>query len=89
MLLVHESKGHSGKWEVAWTWMPYFLASDGELIRRVDKAMTKALRDAARMEVNGEELTLLLHSKVLDLVVDAYPLQGLRQYLKGVEGVET
>jgi len=88
MLLVHEVKDRPGKWEVAWTWMPFFLASDGELIKRVDKSMTKALRGAARMKTTGEELHRLLHSKVLDLVAEAYPLQGLRQYLEGIEGVE-
>lgn len=89
MLLVHRIKDRPGKWEVAWTWLPYFLASDRDLIRRVDKAMTKVVREVSRLGLDEEELLFRMHNKVLDLVVEAYPHPGLRQYLEGVEGVST
>jgi hypothetical protein len=88
MLLVQEIKGRTGKWEVAWTWLPYFLASDRDLIRKVDKEMTKELRTAIRLDLPEEELMLRMHNKVLDLVVATYPLPGLREYLEGLEKVE-
>lgn len=87
MLLVHEIKDRVGKWEVAWTWMPYFLASDRDLIRRVDKEMTKELRTAARLDLSEEDFLRRMHNKVLDLVVEAYPVPGLRRYLEGLEEV--
>ena len=88
MLLVQEIKGRVGKWEIAWTWMPYFLASDRDLIKRVDKEMTKELRTALRLDLPEEDLLRRMHNKVLDLVVAAYPLPGLREYLEGLEKVE-
>ena len=87
MLLVQEIKGRVGKWEIAWTWMPYFLASDRGLIKKVDKEMTKELRIALRLNPTDEELLRRLHNKVLDLVIEAYPMPGLREYLEGVEKV--
>lgn len=89
MLLVHEIKGRRGKWEVAWTWMPYFLASDRDLIRKVDKEMTKEVRTALRLDLPEDDLLLRMHNKVIDLVVAAYPVQGLRLYLEGLREVET
>ncbi len=88
MLLVQEIKGRVGKWEIAWTWMPYFLASDRDLIRKVDKEMTKELRTALRLDLPEEDLLRRMHNKVIDMVVAAYPLPGLREYLEGLEKVE-
>lgn len=88
MLLVHEIKGRPGKWEVAWTWVPYFLASDRDLIRRVDKEMTKEVRTAVRLDLPEEDLLLRMHNKVIDIVVGAYPIPGLRLYLEGLREVD-
>jgi hypothetical protein len=88
MLLVHERKDRPGKWEVAWTWLPYFLASDRDLIRKVDKAMTKEIRTAYRLGLQDEFLLLRLHNRVLDLVTEVYPIPGLRQYLSALEKVD-
>jgi hypothetical protein len=88
MLLVHEIKGRQGKWEVAWTWLPYFLASDRDLIRKVDKEMTKEVRTAIRLDLPEEDLLVRMHNKVIDLVVGAYPITGLRSYLEGLSEVE-
>jgi len=88
VLLVHEIKGRPGKWEVAWTWVPYFLASDRDLIRRVDKEMTKEVRTAVRLDLPEEDLLLRMHNKVIDIVVGAYPIPGLRLYLEGLREVD-
>lgn len=82
MLLVHP-KTKKGRLEVKWTWMPYFLASDTELIRSVDGSLTEKFK--------GKELTQELmegvHEEVLDLISEKYPIQGLKSYLRGIEVV--
>lgn len=75
--MVHERKGNPGKWEVAWTWMPYFLASDRDLIKHVDERMTEALSD-------GPMSVPEMHQKVLELILQKRPMLGLKHYLEAV-----
>ena len=75
--LVHERKGSPGKWEVAWTWMPYFLASDKELIKYVDEKMTEELSKA---QLSVPEM----HKKVLELILQRHSMLGLKHYLEAV-----
>lgn len=91
MLLVHQRKQGHGKWEVAWTWMPYFLAADTELIKHVDQGLTKEFKgttfDTETPEVT-ESIVQRMHEKVLDLIEEKYPMPGLRHYLSTISHVQ-
>lgn len=78
MRLVHEKKDRSGCWEVAWMWLPHFLTADVALHRFVDKRMTEKFR--SRMG-DKEALADEMHLAVIDLIVEKYPIKGLRQLL--------
>lgn len=83
MKLVHEKKDSPGNLEVAWTWFPYFIAADTQLIRDVDKMLTGKYR--AR-ELSEE----LLHSMgvdVIEAVCAKYGLPGLGDWIRGMEDV--
>lgn len=79
MLLVHRGKHNPGKWEVAWTWLPYFLAADQLLHRHVDKAMTARWKG---VENPGLSEVRKMHMMVIDLILERYPIQGLGTYLQ-------
>ena len=67
MFWVHERKQGYGKWEVAWTWMPFFLAADKELIKYVDQKMTEAFKGT---DSENGVTEFQMHEKVIDLVME-------------------
>jgi len=79
MLLVHENKNRPGKWEVAWMWLPHFLAADQELHKLVDQKMTEKFRG---VEID-KDLPDKMHQHVIDIIMDRYPINGLRRFLDG------
>jgi hypothetical protein len=84
MYLVHEKLGSPGTWEIAWMWLPQFLALDRALIRSLDQSMTKEFQGAQK-----EDLQKSMHLRVVDLIVNKYPMVGLREYLLGVEKLDS
>jgi len=86
MYLVHPKKHGHGKWEVAWTWLPFFLAADKELVKYVDQELTKEFKG---VETEGEDqLVEMMHEKVINLIVEHYPIPGLREHLGTLEQVK-
>ena len=83
MFLVHEKKQRDGKWEVAWMWLPHFLAADRELHKYVDKKMTETFKGTMVEEGQTEHVLGLMHQKVLDLILERYPIPGMRRFLDG------
>ena len=83
MYLVHQKKHHDGKWEVAWMWLPHFLAADQSLHKYIDQKMTESFK--GQVVENGEASQLIqqMHQKVLDLILEKYPIPGLRRFLEG------
>ena len=80
MYLVHQKK-NGRNWEVAWTWLPHFLAADIALVKSVDKKLTE--------KFEGKEIhPVAVHAMVLELIEEKYPIPGLRLYLQGVESVQ-
>jgi hypothetical protein len=80
MYLVHQKKHKEGRWEVAWMWLPHFLAADLELHKHVDRKMTEAFRGETT-----EDLSLLLakmSEKAVNLILEKYPIPGLLQLLE-------
>jgi len=86
MFLVQEKKVGHGRWEVAWTWLPFFLASDSSLHKHVGQKMTEEFKGQAVEEDQAQKNALLLrmHNRVLDLILERYSIPGLRQYLESV-----
>ena len=84
MYLVHEKKEKTGKWEVAWMWLPHFLAQDKSLHQYVAEKMTDIFKGEA-LEDDPAQRNLLLkrmHNEVIRLIMDKYPMPGLRPYLE-------
>lgn len=88
MLLVHEKKNGYGKWEVAWTWLPYFMAADSRLIKTIDHKMTELYRGQDTRNGNEESLLRKMHQTVVDLILERYQIKGLDHYLKAIEQVD-
>jgi hypothetical protein len=80
MHLVHPVKGQEGRWEVAWMWLPHFLAADQALHKYVDQKMTEAFRGDA---VVDSTLFDRMHERVLSLILEKYPIPGMRDFLRG------
>ena len=82
MYLVHEKKDQGGKWEVAWMWLPFFLASDKNLHKYVGQKMTEAFKGQMVEDPTPKSNILLqMHNEVIRLILIKYPMFGLRQYL--------
>lgn len=85
MYLAHPKKDKGGKWEVAWMWLPHFLTSDLDLHKYVDQKMTEAFRGQVAEKEELAPLLVRMHKKVIDLILEKYPIMGLRQLLEGYE----
>lgn len=90
MYLIHEKKHRDGKWEVAWMWLPHFLAADRELHRYVDQQMTAAFKGTLLEEdvlsMYPPSMTPILdkmHKKVIELIMEKYPIPGIKEFLEG------
>lgn len=87
MQLVHEKKDKSKTWEVAWTWLPYFLSADKDLHRFVDQKMTEEFSGIALCgTLDGppetrESFITKMHLRVVDLILEKHPIPGLRRLL--------
>jgi hypothetical protein len=86
MFLVHKKKQGHGKWEVAWTWLPFFLASDQSLVKKVDQALTERFKGTDLSEDGGHAL-MHMHNTVIETILEKYPMQGLGEYLASVKYV--
>jgi hypothetical protein len=84
MYLVHEKKDRTGKWEVAWMWLPHFLASDKNLHKFVGQKMTESFKGQTVEDdpAQRNQLLLQMHQEVIHLILSQYPIPGLRQYLE-------
>jgi len=84
MYLVHAKKEKTGKWEVAWMWLPHFLAQDKSLHQYVAGKMTSAFKgEAVESEpAQKNQLLLQMHNEVIRLILERHPIPGLRQYLE-------
>jgi len=83
MNLVHQKKHKDGRWEVAWMWLPHFLAADLSLHKFIDQKMTEAFKGEMVEENNVQALLERMHQKVLDLILEKYPIPGMRRFLEG------
>jgi hypothetical protein len=82
MYLVHQKKAMDGKWEVAWTWLPYFIAADRGLHDEVDAAMTDEFKGT--MLEDEQNAVLKMHNRVIELILRKYNMPGLRAYLESI-----
>jgi hypothetical protein len=89
MLLVHPKKLGHGRWEVAWTWMPFFLAADTNLIKHVDSILTEEYKGSIPNGDDDQVLFKQMHDRVLSLITEKYPMPGLHKYLSAIKEVVT
>lgn len=83
MYLIHQKKHRDGKWEVAWMWLPHFLAADQTLHKYVDQKMTEAFKGELVEDAQVANLLERMHQKLLDLILEKYPVPGMRRFLEG------
>lgn len=85
-LVFRSSPGH---WEVAWTWMPNFLAMDRNLVNYVTDRMTTEFKGKTYLPdtLEGESLVREMEDRVLALICSFYRIDGLKEYLEGVKKV--
>lgn len=83
MYLVHQKKHRDGKWEVAWMWLPHFLAADHSLRKHVDQKMTEAFKGEMVEKETEAHLLQRMNQKVVDLILEKYPIPGLRRFMEG------
>lgn len=88
MFLVHEKKDRVGKWEIAWMWLPHFLASDRSLHKYVGEKMTAAFKGETFETPVPTTLLQQMHDQVIRLILERYPIPGLRQYLESTIHLE-
>ena len=84
MLLVHPKKMGHGKWEVAWQWLPHFLAADKDLIKSVDKKLSEEFKGTSLED--SEAVSQQMHNRLIDLIIEKYGIYGiggLREFLEG------
>jgi len=84
MYLVHPKKEKDGKWEVAWMWLPHFLAQDQNLHRHVAEGMTTRFAGQVLEDdrVQKNQVLAEMHNEVIRLILEKYPIPGLRTYLE-------
>lgn len=61
-------------------WLPHFLAADQVLHKHVDQKMTEEFKGAA---VVDSALFDRMHGRVLSLILERYPIPGMRSFLEG------
>ena len=96
MLLVHQKKNNLKRWEVAWMWIPHFLAADLNLVKHVDEVMSDEFKGVKLPRTDEpilyhQELMKVgrkMHDRVIDLVLEKYPMKGLREYLEAALQVD-
>jgi hypothetical protein len=80
MLLVHQRKANPRVLEVAWTWVPFWLAADKNLIAKIDQELTKQFKGQEMTPDLLVELDKMVKSKILE----AYKIQGLDKVLEAL-----
>jgi hypothetical protein len=95
MWLIHEDAKKKGRWQVAWSWLPYFLATDRALHKWVGERMTEKFK-GSKLEGDVHNmypptmtpLLMDMHKEVINLILERYPIQGLRAYLEATVHVQ-
>lgn len=84
MLVVHSCKGEPGQLEIAWTWFPWFIASNKPLHQSVDAILESEFRGQELSDVTLSRM----HRRVIQIVTAEYRIQGLSAYLAGLDQVQ-
>ena len=83
MQLVHENKDEPGKWQVAWTWLPHFIATNPDVVADVSSSLTEMFKG----KVVTDDLIDEMHTTVISLILLKFPWPGLKEYLAMVTSV--
>lgn len=72
--------------EIRWTWMPYWIASNGKVVQELEKEL-KTFMAEERLSINAEGLDRL-HTELCDRIQARFPaFYGLGDVLKGFRNV--
>lgn len=81
--LVGPKKDVRSTWEVYWGYLPYFLAADLELIKTVDARMKELYAGSE----DDPERARFLSKTVIKLILEKYPMKGLKEALTALEAM--
>lgn len=91
MWLIYEDKKTEGTWQVSWSWLPFFLATDQALHKWVGERMTEKFKGSrlqgdvySMYPPSMTPLLMDMHKAVIDLILERYQIQGLRAYLEAI-----
>ena len=80
--LVQEVDGSPGIMEIRWTWLPFCLAMDTDLIRHLDATLSAEFQDG---EINESKIT----QRAIEVCCEFRPhFKNLRQALEAIAEVE-
>lgn len=85
MLLVQPKKDEPGNYEVAWMWIPLFMTMNKEVVKYVDQKMTERFKGR---QLDDPDLPAEMHTAVVDLLCEKFPMKGLDYFLSSIFAVE-
>ena len=73
---------NKGVLELNYMWLPTWLGLNQRFKEKLEKDLTEKFKGRLSSELDD------IHEEVIDYIVEAFPLPGLRDYLDGVKFVE-
>ena len=87
MQVIYQTKDSEGnltrKWDVQWTWLPHFIATNPDIIKYVADKMTETYGG----KTVTRELQKDMHRSVIDFICEKLLTKGLKSYLLGLDFV--
>lgn len=84
MRFVFEKPSEPGTLDIAWTWMPFFVAIDHDLQR---SAVSSLNNELVGRELDQEVLAYA-NRRLIELVCERHPMPGFGRWLADIEHVE-
>jgi hypothetical protein len=85
MRVIQQHKDNPKIYEVAWMWLPMFIAQNSALLSNLDHALNA--RFPPPVEVTEEKLDEI-HDFVIEWVCQQIKIPGLEKYLQAMREVE-
>ena len=82
MLLAFMDKNKPGRCIIAWEWAPNFVTKDSLWLKSLEGVLVDKYRDAENVSLED------VHDTLVDLVVEKFPMKGLREYMQAMINVE-
>ena len=82
MLLAFMSPDKPGRCIIAWEWAPNFITKDALWLRSLEGELADKYQGVEGVSMED------IHDTLVDLVVERFPMKGLREYLQAMKQVE-